>query len=183
MPENVTLVSPSIGASNSELSRYILDNEEIIDEIMERLQGIVAVRDADGTRRVIKIKDRAYSDKCLAWFKGKMREILNKNMALSFLDEPSMYREAQYIIVSFHEELWLSWRTYLSENESIAVDQYKELTSMYCNYLSESIRHPLQKGIRDLISHTTTESRQNIVQTVSEQQERKGFLGGLLGGR
>lgn len=181
--QNVTVMPGSMGSSSPELSRYILDNEEIIDEIMERLMGRVSIKLPDGSKLELRDRDakRDYKDATFVWIKGKMREVLNKNMSLSKLNAEQSYEMAKWMAVNFCEELWLGWGQYLSDDQTLAVSQYKELTSLYANFLDEIIRHPLEGGIRAMLTTTTAETSANVRQVTTETSEKKGLLGGLLG--
>ena len=178
MSGNVTVNPGAIGSSSEGLAREILDNSKILENARMRLQGWAKIRNEKGEEVMVQLEDRGYSKECVAWMMGKLEEIMNKNMYLSDLDnEEAMLLEARSIAMGFNEELWLHWKKF-----SLSVEQYKELCEMHRNYLSQTIRHPLKRGIRDLLTKTTNEQTMRSDQTVRESTEKRGGFFGL-GGR
>ena len=169
----------SIGASNTELSHYTLNSEELIEMVMRRLRGEYKFRLADGTEVIKKIEGATpYNERSLAWMQGKLEEILNKNMALSDLTVDEMYAEARYMSIAFCDELF-----YHAKDFELTVTKMERLRHTYSNLLSQIIRHALGSGIRRFLKETTQETTQRVNQTVTESQEKKGLFGGLFGGR
>lgn len=172
-----------IGATNTELSRYMLSSDEILEDAIDRLLGRYKVHYQDGTteyksyidkRADSHITGRVYNNYCLGWYRGKLQEILNKNLFLSNFNRVEMYREARCMIQNFLTELFYNSMTF-----ELDIEKYEELKNMYSNYLSQAIRHPLNEGDKKFLKETTSESTQKLQQTSTEQQKKEGGFFGL----
>jgi len=161
----------SIGASNAELSRYILDGEDLVNELIQALAGYAVVKNEEGEEKLVKVRD-GYRDNVLLWMRKKMREVLNKNMYLSQLSVSDMYREARYFAINFVTELF-----YYAKDFDINSEQFEELKNSYYNFLSVSIRRALFESDKKFLGMTTSETTQNVHQNISEQSEKRGLLG------
>jgi len=179
MGDGVTINPGSIGSSNPELSRYILDCQELMDSIMFRLQGNVLLKNPDGSSRIVHLQDRQYSNEAVAWMRGKMEENLNKVVFLSTYQTPAeMLKEGSFIRRGFRKELWFFWKDFKLSNE-----QYKELNELHRNFVCAAIRIPLHGGHKKFLMETTNQSTSIVTQNLNDNQNR-GLLGGLgLGGR
>lgn len=177
--EGVTIHQAGNVGANAELSRFVLDSSDIIDEEIKRMQGFVTIfeEDKDGNiiEKTIRVEISQYNAQCVSWFRGKLREILNKNMYLSNLDADDFRQVATEVGLNFTEELWLNWK-----NFELNDAKYSGLCKKYINYLQQVIRHPLDKGIRAFLTSTTQETTSRVDQRLTESQEKKGIFG-LLG--
>ncbi len=179
MGEGVSINPGSIGASNPELSRYILDCQELMDSIMFRLQGNVLLKNPDGSSRIVHLEDRKYSNEAIAWMRGKIEENLNKVVFLStYQTTGEMLREGYFIRQGFRTELWYFWKEFKLSNE-----QYKELNELHRNFVCVAIRIPLFSGHKNFLRDTTNQSTSIVTQNLNDNQNRGGFLGGLGLGR
>lgn len=167
-----TLMVGSIGSTSPQLSQYILDSSEILEDVLLRLQGKVKLMQEDGSYKVVDVAECQYNPRCFAWTKGKLQEVLNKNMYLSQLDEIEMYKEARCISMGFITELY-----YNSKSFEIGVEQFTELVQLHRNFLSQAIRRPLGESDKRFLKETTSESTQRVQQSLTEQREKKGLFG------
>lgn len=175
MPD--TVLTGSIGSTSPELSRYILDSDEILEDAMRHLEGFARQTNNDGSPAgYVRMSDRAYNKRCLTWMRSKLQQILNKNMYLSSLNSDEMYSEARFMICGFLNELYFN-----SKEFDLTVERYEELRHLYSNYLHQAIRRPLNESDKRFLKETTTESTQRLQQTISEQQVKKGIVGKLFG--
>jgi len=166
-----------IGSTQPEFSKEILDSSRILDDVMLRLQGLVRVTDKTGEDRLIQIGDRKYDDRVIIWVRGKLLEVLNKNMYLSNLSAQDMYREAHAMAMGFWDETWINW----GEQHQLTPGEMTELLHLYTNFLSQATRHPLGEGIRRFLKDTTQETTSRVQQTLTESSDKKGLIGGLFG--
>lgn len=170
------IITGPIGATQPELSRYILDNEELIEEAILNLQGYVKITNDKGEEVIKKIKDREYNYECISWMKAKLRAVLNKNTFLSQLDERDMYRVAGFMSKGFRIELFMNAKDFaLPPNKAI------ELHNMYNDFLDLAIRRALNESDKRFFKETHSETTQRLDQRVTESQEKKGFMSRLLG--
>lgn len=173
-----TIVTGSIGSSSPELSRFILDSDDVLESTMRRLQGFARETQPDGTWKYGFVSKNRYNKACLSWMRGKLEEIMDKNMYLSNITtEEMMYREARFIVVGFLDELY-----YNAKDFDLTIEKFEELRHLYSNRLHQVIRRPLNEGDKRFLKETTQESTQRLQQTISEQQVKKGIMGRLFGG-
>lgn len=169
MPEYVHF--GSIGSSNSELSQFILRGDDLINEIIQSLSGHINITEADGTEKLVKVRD-GYSDQVLLWMRKKMFEVLNKNMYLSQLSVADMYSEARYFSQNFATELF-----FYAKEFDLKTEQFEELKNVYYNFLSVAIRRALFESDKKFLGETHSESTQNVRQHVTETSDKKGLWG------
>ena len=175
--DNVTMQSPSIGAGNTELSRRILESDDILQNLLMRLQGKYIVINDKGQPEYKVLEERKFKGQCQAWVIGKVEEIFNKNVALANYSEKEMESEAKAMCDDFVIGAWLYWRKFF--DKEIGVEQYYEICAMYRNFVVPGLRMPLNQGIRKLLSETSSEARQSITQSITEEQTKKGKFFGL----
>ena len=175
----------SIGASQAEIAKILINGDEIINELILRLQGVMILYDEKGNpyeKRIEIPQEQQYKEQTLLWFKTQMQTVVSKSMTLSNLRTEEMYLMGETMALNFDKELWQSWRMYLSDDFEIAINQYAELCGLHSNFLDSMLRHPLDTGIRDLLGNIHTEQTQNLRSEVRELTEKKGgiFGTGLL---
>lgn len=173
---NEFIPTGSIGANAPELSRYILDNDEIINEAVKSLQGYVKLIDKSGEEYLKYVEGRAYNDQCVAWMRNKLRTVLNKNTFLSQLDVNDMYRVASFMAAGFRKEIFLSAKEFGVDSSKMV-----ELHNMYNDYLDLAIRRALNESDKRFFQNTHSEAVQKVHQTIDEREEKKGWTGKLFG--
>lgn len=165
-------------ASNSELSRYILDNQEYLISRMLGLKGVMRVMNLKGQYEYITVKERSVNDQCKLFIKEKIEQIFNKNTFLAEYSAEDMWRTQQAVSIDFNIELWQSAKEF-----ELTVERYTELCSEFRNVVDIGFRMALNQGIRKMLISTTSEQTQNVRQTISDTQEKRGGLFGFLGGK
>ena len=186
---NVTIQASSIGAGQADLSKYILNSDEVLQENYYRLHGYIKTikPGSDGKATIIweKKEDMAYSDECISFMDSKLAQILSKDQKLSnYNTELEMNKEGWVMVESFIWELALQ----LKEFDITQPEKFKVLVKIYSNILSQAIRHPLYQGDKDFLSKTTSETTTKIQQDQSIREQRGGIMGklpligGLFGG-
>lgn len=166
----------SIGSTSPELSRFMLDSQEILEEYMLLLEGKVKLSDADGGFSVKSVGKPFASEVC-GWMREKLLQVLNKHVYLSNLNQGEMYREGRIMSMMFWDELWCR-----SCEFNLSPSDMRQLLTMYTNSVSAAIRAPLDQGMRKTIRDTTSETTQRVEQRMTESTEKKGGLFGLFGG-
>lgn len=170
-----TVIGSAPLGHNAEFSRQVLDSKEILDSIQMSLRGRVRVWDDKlGAFKEITLKSRAFSSECIGWAMGKFEEALSSTMKLSHYNNSDFGPTAIAMTDDFDDELWLNWKQF-----EMTDAKYIELCNKYRNFVDQGLRHPLNKGIRDFLQSTTGEQIQRVTQNITENQERKGFLGKL----
>lgn len=177
MADEVHVHQPGSIAGSPELSRFVLESEYLLDDLVKAMSGEIRQVDADGNIVISYDSKKAFNQECIAWMRSKVQEVLNKNMSLSNYETPAeMYREALSMSVSFKIECWL-----FTEKFKLKPETYYALCDKYDNYLSPAIRAPLRGGIRNLLTSTHSESTQTI--RSSNVEERSGGLISRLTGK
>lgn len=176
-------IQGGIAAANPTLSRWMLDTQDIIEMAMLELQGYAVYFTENGMVKEKIVSDDdpnyRYSKKCLLFVRGKLNEIMGKHAFLSnFKNEDEMYRTAQEMSLNFIVELNVSAKEF-----EITPEQLIRLVGKHNNYLDYAIRRALNKGEKDFLQKTISETVQNIKQDVRESQEKGGGLFGLFGGK
>lgn len=179
--EGVTIKPGSIGSSSEGVVRLVLLHEAELEKVILRLQGCAKLRDENGKERVVQLADSRYTPECILWMQGKLEEILSKNLQLSHYNVGDMNSKSLRMGWLFADELWLGWGTFGLGEGKRGVERYVELVNTYVNHLDLIMPHALDKGIRDLLMKTHSETTMRTDQRVSELSEKKGLLGGLLG--
>lgn len=179
MAEGTTIVSPTIGAANSQLSQYVLDADDLITEVTSALQGRVKLILPNGDIKYAEVaRDYKYDDSAIAWFQGKLRQILNRNVFLSRINtEAQMYGIQWSMSRMFLFEMF-SKRRELNLNARMLI----ELNGIYLNYVDFATRRALYQSDKGFLTSTMSEQIQKISQAITSEQEKKGGFLGLFGG-
>lgn len=170
-------ISPTIGASNTELSQYILNAEEVIIEITRELEGYKKITKANGALSYEQIPEAKrgaiYPEHCILWVQSKLRQILNKNTYLSNITKEDDLFATQWAIQKmFITELLTHWYDFELDEK-----KFLYLAELYMNFLDFATRRPFGAGDRGFLSRTTTEVTQRSHQTIAEESEKKGLFG------
>lgn len=182
--ESVTIASPSIGAQNTDLSKFILNSDDTLQENYYRLHGYykAIVDQGDGKSVIIwkQNKSQAFNSQCISFIDAKLSQLINKDQKLTnYLTSAEMNKEAFTMVLSFIDELYLQSRDF----ECNTPEKFKVLVSLYSNFVSQILRQALYDGHRQFLSKTTNETTQKIQQSITEQtQKNNGFKLPLIGG-
>lgn len=166
-----------IGSQSPELSRYILDPEDLINEILFNLQGYLRVYSSNGKDFTILKPDdsgaRVYNTQVIAWVRLKLKVILNKNLYLSrYNTEEDMIDEARSMYIAYAGELFERSGVFELDPEDI-----ENLCQLYLNLLIPAIRRALYQSDKDFLTKTTSETTQRIQQDIEQSRKDNGFLG------
>lgn len=184
--DNVTISPSSIGASNAEGMRYILDSSEQLQEAYYRMHGYMKALEKAPNGSVVVVwkpdKTISYNPACCNWMDAKLSQILNKNQFLSrYNTAEEMNKEGFVMVLAFQKELFFK----LKQFEISKVDDYIFLKNFYSDFVSQAIRHALYQSDKDFLGKTTSETTMRSQQDIREQTAKggiTGILGGLLGG-
>lgn len=172
--------SSSIGAGSSELSRFILNSDDLINDIILYMQGFALIAADNGELVLQKLQAQdnfiIYKPMAVTWMRKKLQEVLNKNFYLSQLTEIEMYKEAGIISENFKEEAFINMDDLFTEK--VETKQYNGLCNTFDNFLSQSIRRALNESDKTFLGKTTSESTQKLQQFNSSDQN-KGLFGFL----
>lgn len=158
----------SIGAVAPELSKYILSDEDYIDAVIEKLNGIYSVYEVRSGKLYKTVKydsDRAFPQPAIIWFERKLRNLLNKGTYLSQFSRDDFLLEARSIALSFAEELYIN-----SDELNITPEQFRELANLYVNSLSFAIRRAVGESEKNFLSRTSAESTQIVKTSVEDKR-------------
>jgi len=172
------VLSGSIGAMNSELSRFVLDDSDMLFHIKKTLQGEELVLGEEGEMKYTKGAGKAYPPKCVHFVVDAVAQALNKNMKLSNYKEKEIQRTAWLMCDDFVINLWLNMKELGVDALDIPI-----LASMHRNYVDQAIRRPLNESDKRFLKETTSETTQRVQQDITEQQNKGGFLGIFNRGR
>jgi len=170
----------SIGSTNTDLSKFMLDSSDVIEEMCLRLQGYELTPSPKGDKliatQITFERGKVYPRQAVSWMRTELRRIMNKNTFLSNIsEEDEMYREANSFSTNFKETLWVKWK-----DLDITVEQFVELCHIYDDFLSMAIRRPLRAGDKGFLKETTSETTSKI-QEMTQTKKDGGLLGGLGG--
>lgn len=162
----------SIGSTQPELSRYILDDTDILFHIKKTLQGHEMTIGEDGKITYKEGNGKVYSDKCIHFVLDATFQALNKNMKLSNYKDKEIQRTAWLMCDDFVCNLWMQMKELDINELDIPV-----LGSMYRNLVDQAIRRPLDESDKRFLKDTFQETSQRIHQDISENQNKGGLFG------
>lgn len=169
----------SIGSSQAELSKYILDDSDILLLVKKTMEGYIVTIDDEGRIAFEKgdANIRVYNKGCIAFVIQSLSQALNKNLKLSSYDKTENKPTAQAMCDDFVLNLYVNMKSYGIFGEDITL-----LTTMYRNYVDQAMRRPLNESDKRFLSTTTQE------QTVRQQQDinqssNRGLFGNIFGGK
>ncbi len=173
-------VAGSIGAANTELSKFILDDSAYIDLIILKLSGVheryrVNKATKEIIRELVYEEETAYPQASIDWMERKLRTVLNKGTYLSQLKQGAEFDEMINMSDDFAEELYL-----FSDDFNVSPEQFTELTNIYRNSLSFGVRRAVGGAEKEFLSKTNSATTSNVVQEIRDSRPR-GILEHILG--
>lgn len=180
--DQVTIASPSIAGAQPDVTRFILNSDDLTRSTYLRLHGYVrgvSINRQTGEFETnwVQNKELAYNPKFINWIDSKLDQTVNKNQLLSYYCDPrEMNKEALYMVLAFIDELYLK----LKEFGITDTGEYTALINMYSNITAQVVRHALGGGTKDFLGKTTSETTTKVSQDIREQNQ-KGIIPTILG--
>jgi hypothetical protein len=170
----------SIGSTSPEFATFILECEKEIIKTTAEMQGWVLLIDEDTgkavTRRLDEDDRLGFSLKCISWHQSKLRGILNKNTILSTIMTEQRCDELIFSVCKLYSmELLEKWKEF-----EIDETKFSFLNESHYKFCHFAFYRAFNKGDREFLSKTTSETTSRVDQRISEQQEKKGGVLGFL---
>lgn len=167
----IVATGASIGASNTELSKFMLEDANHINNIILKLSGynerISTGKDGQIIRKIVYDNKNAYDQKAIDWMERKLYKLLYKGTYLSQYNREQIEPEMLNMAWNFCEELYL-----FSDEFNITPTHFIELNNIYDDSISFALRRAVGGAEWNNISRTSSETTSIIKQDVNDARKR-----------
>lgn len=166
-----------IGSSNTELSRFILDDTDSLILIKKLMEGCELIIDDEGRRSFVKGKGKEYKPIFVNFVTFSLTQVMSKNMKLSNFKDQEVNEVAWSMADGFVKTMWMNMKEY--EINANDIDIFGE---MYRNIVHPSLRRPVNESDKRFLKETTSEQTVKQQQDITSKESKGGGILNIFGG-